>query len=125
MDPGDLCRANVSYVENGITLTKRRHVLIVDDDHANLNFVTVVESRGAPHPALSLIGVVNFEKIPYSELANPPTGLSHFYVQNITIMRRSWLDSRPFGALSQDDFDAFFDIIDKELINGLVPRPPP
>ena len=109
MAPGDLHRADVPFVDG--SGKKNRIVLIVKE--LEDNEVLVVESRGAPHRNLELIGIVDFSRRGYAGLR--VGGVSHFYANNLRILDKSCILPRPVGGLTPADFRVFFNKIDDLL----------
>ena len=110
MAPGDFHRAEVPFRDG--SGKKNRIVLIVKE--LENDDVLVIESRGALHPTLDLIGIVDFSRRGYVGLR--VGGSSHFYAQNIRVLKKQIISKDPIGGLTPADFKTFFDKIDA-LIN--------
>ncbi len=110
MEPGELYRADVPF-SHGIG-KKNRIVLIVKE--LKDNDVLVVESRGKPHPHLDPIGVVDFSRRGYVGLH--VGGVSHFYTDNVRVLKRSLIANDPVGNLTPADYRIFF-----QKISALLP----
>jgi hypothetical protein len=121
MNIGDLHRADVPFRDDP-NQVKNRIVLIVEDI-VGTDEVVVVESRGKPHDRLTRIGNVDFEQAPYS--GSRVSGTSHFYLQNLRVLKRSVIHPSPVGGLTHSDYQTFFTIIQKARQNFIASRSQP
>jgi len=111
MNPGDLWYVDVPYHDDPAR-SKKRVLLVVKE--LSETEVIVVESRGKPHPHLSLVGIIDFSRRGY--LAMPCRGISHFYAENIRNVNTKIFDGKKaFGSLTPQDFKRFFDEINQVI----------
>jgi hypothetical protein len=118
MAPGDFHRAEVPFLNR--PGSKNRIVLIVKE--LENDDVLVIESRGNPHLNLDLLGVVDFSRRGYAGLR--VGGTSHFYAENLRVLKKDIISKDPVGGLTAADFKTFFDKIDA-LLNDETNEPTP